>query len=533
MKRMKKFVGLLLTMMLVLGMVTTALAATVTIPNTGILKDHSFKAYQVFAGREDTVEGKTFLSDIKWGDGIEEEEFLAALKASDKFKGGDPAENVFKDCTTAAAVAEKLGQNVSFADEFAKLAEDHKKGEGTTLNNGDNTLADGYYLVVDTTTDVAAGSAKNAALLQVVGDITIKVKTDAPTVEKKVKENETYGDVADYNIGDDVPFLLIGSVPDMSRYDTYKYKFQDTLSEGLTAPANAEIKVYLSADENLNTEEDTDITNKFIVTVSGQKITVSCEDIKGIDGIASAKYIFVEYSAKLNASAEIGLDGNTNTVKLVYSNNPDNSGSGEENNTGETPEDKVIVFTYELDVTKVDGSNDQSKLQGAEFVLLNSDATKVAIIENDKFARWENVPIPVDGKIDWQTGAKLTSDANGLFKVPGLDAGTYKLREIKAPEGYNILTTDIELVITAEKALTWNGENANTALTKLTITVGNGTAVDGNLDTGVVSMEVKNNAGAQLPSTGGMGTTMFYVVGAILVVAAVVLLVTKRRMNND
>lgn len=530
MKRMKKFVGLLLTMMLVLGMVTTALAATVTIPNTGILKDHSFKAYQVFAGREDTVGGKTILSDIKWGEGINDVDFLAALKTSDKFKSGEPAENVFKDCTTAAAVAEKLGQNVSFADEFAKLAEDHKKGEGTTLYNGDNTLADGYYLVVDTTTNVAAGSAKNAALLQVVGDITITVKTDAPTVEKKVKENETYGDVADYNIGDDVPFLLIGRVPDMRRYDTYKYEFQDTLSAGLTVTEDTEIKVYLSADKNLG--DDTDITSEFTVNVSGQSITVSCNNIKIINNIAQDKYILVEYSAKLNANAEIGLDGNTNTVKLVYSNNPDNSGSGEENNTGETPEDKVIVFTYELDVTKVDG-NGQSKLQGAEFVLLNSDATKVAIIENDKFARWENVPTPVDGKINWQSGAKLTSDVNGLFKVPGLDAGTYKLREIKAPEGYNLLTEDIVLVITAEKAPTWNGENANTALTKLTITVGNGSAVDGNLDTGVVSMEVKNNAGAQLPSTGGMGTTMFYVVGAILVVAAVVLLVTKRRMNND
>ena len=520
----KKLASLLLTLIMVFAMGTAAFAANVTIPSDGILKDHTFTAYQVFAGREENG----VLSDVQWGTGISSDAFLAALKADTTYG------SKFSNCTTAAGVAEVLSDNntnTGLANKVAELAYANKTGNGTALTSGDNTLADGYYLIVDTTANVGEGGAYNKALLQVVGNINITVKTDAPTVEKKVKEGDNYGDVADCNIGDAVEFLLIGSVPDMSRYTTYKYIFHDTLSDGLTAPEQGAIKVYLSADKTVDTN-DTEVTDSFTIEVSGQKITVSCADLKTVIGSTSASYVIVKYSAVLNTKAEIGLDGNTNTVKLEYSNKPDQSGSGDTDNTGNTPEDKVIVFTYELDTTKVDGKDNTKKLAGAKFVLLNSDATKVAKITGGKFDGWQDLPTAgTDGKITWAGETVLTSDDNGLFKVAGLDEGTYTLREIVAPAGYNMLEKDITVVITATTSTTWDGVTPSTALTKLEVTA-DGTAGTGDTSTGIAAITIANNAGSTLPETGGIGTTIFYVVGSIMVLAAVVLLVTKKRMNG-
>ena len=517
----KKLASLLLTLIMVLALGTAAFAANVTIPSDGILKDHTFTAYQVFAGREENG----VLSDVQWGTGISSDAFLAALKADTTYG------SKFSNCTTAAGVAEVLSDNntnTGLANKVAELAYANKTGNGTALTSGDNTLADGYYLIVDTTANVGEGGAYNKALLQVVGNINITVKTDAPTVEKKVKEGDNYGDVADCNIGDAVEFLLIGSVPDMSRYDTYKYIFHDTLSDGLTLNENS-VKVYVASDTAGTGKTE---INSWTKQVNGQSFTVSFTDLKTVSGVSEGMYIIVEYNATLNQSAEIGLDGNTNTVKLEYSNKPDQSGSGDTDNTGNTPEDKVIVFTYELDTTKVDGKDNTKKLAGAKFVLLNSDATKVAKITGGKFDGWQDLPTAgTDGKITWAGETVLTSDDNGLFKVAGLDEGTYKLREIVAPAGYNMLEKDITVVITATTSTTWDGVTPSTALTKLEVTA-DGTAGTGDTSTGIAAITIANNAGSTLPETGGIGTTIFYVVGSIMVLAAVVLLVTKKRMNG-
>lgn len=521
MKQTRKLLSLLLALAVVFALATTAFAATVRVPSDGILKDHTFTAYQIFSGREEDG----ILSDVQWGNGINSDNFLAALKADSTYG------NLFTNCTEAAAVADVLSANntnTALANAVAKLAYANKTGTGTALISGENTLADGYYLIVDTTANVGEGGAYNASLLQVVGNINIAVKTDAPTVEKKVLEGNTYQDAADYNIGDAVPFRLIGSVPDMSRYDTYKYIFHDTLSAGLTAPADTDVKVYLSAD-NAYDAADTDVTASFAVTVSGQNITVSCDDLKTVVGESGAKYVIVVYTATLNQSAEIGLPGNSNKVYLEYSNKPDQSGSGDTDNTGKTPEDEVLVFTYELDTTKVDGKDPDTKLKGAKFVLLNSDGTKVATISDGKFSGWTDVPTAGDnGEISWPATSVLTSNENGLFTVTGLDAGTYKLREIVAPAGYNLLKDDITVVITATIAA---GNGGKTTLTNLAVTADD-IAGTGNVDSGIVGITVANNKGATLPETGGIGTTIFYTVGGILVLVAVVLLVTKKRMNG-
>lgn len=522
MKHLKKLAGVLLALAMVFTLALPAFAATVTVPSDGILKDHTFTAYQVFSGRE---EGG-ILSDVQWGSGINSEAFLKALKADTTYG------SLFTDCTDAAAVAKVLGDNntnTALANAVAELAYANKTDSGTALTSGEKELADGYYLVVDTTENVAAGSAYNTALLQVVGDIKITVKTDAPTVEKKVLEDDKYNqdggygtgynDVADYNMGDAVSFHLIGSVPDMSRYDTYKYIFHDTLSAGLTLNEGS-IKVYVASDK-AGTDK-TEITG-WTEAVNEQSFTVSFTDLKKVSGVSQGKYIIVEYTATLNQNAVVGLDGNPNTVHLEYSNKPDQSGSGDTGNTGNTPEDKVIVFTYELDTTKVDGQ-DNKKLEGAEFKLHNADS-KWAIVDGDnKVTGWADTE---------EGGSTLTSDANGLFKVIGLDDGTYCLKETKAPTGYNLLSNEITVVITATttNGQTWTDGQASSALTKLAVTA-DGTAGTGNTSTGIAGITVANNKGSTLPETGGMGTTLFYVLGGGLVLVAVVLLVTKKRMKE-
>lgn len=522
MKRMKKLVSVLLAAIMVMAMAVTASAATVTVPSDGILKDHTFTAYQVLSGRE---EGGV-LSDVQWGSGIDSTAFLAALKADTTYG------SLFTNCTDAAAVAKVLSDNntnITLANAVAKLAYANKTRTGTALTSGSTELDNGYYLVVDTTENVAAGSAYNTALLQVVGDINITVKTDAPTVEKKVLEDDKYNqdggygtgynDVADYNMGDAVPFHLIGSVPDMSRYDTYKYIFHDTLSAGLTLNAGS-IKVYVASDKAGTDKAEITGWKK---AVNGQTFTVSFTDLKTVDGVSQGKYIIVEYTATLNQDAVVGLDGNPNVVYLEYSNKPDQSGSGDTDNTGNTPEDKVIVFTYELDTTKVDGQDNTKKLEGAEFKLHNADNEWAIVDSNSKVTGWADTE---------ENGSKLTSDANGLFKVIGLDDGTYYLKETKAPTGYNLLSSEITVVITATttNGQTWTDGVASSALTNLAVTA-DGTAGTGDKSTGIAGIKVANNKGSTLPETGGMGTTIFYVIGAILVIGAGVVLITRKRMS--
>ena len=233
----------------------------------------------------------------------------------------------------------------------------------------------------------------------------------------------------------------------------------------------------------------------------------------------------VSYSAKLNEKASIGqgTPGNTNEVYLEYSNNPNGTG------TGKTLEDKVIVFTYELDVNKVDGNNVDKKLPGAKFKLLNSDQTKYAQVDaNSKLIGWTN---------DETTATELESDVNGLFKVIGLDDGTYFLKETLAPSGYNTLAEPIKLVISANTNNGQLGSGNTTELETISVTVGNdpsasGATTVGNSATGTVNITVKNNRGTTLPGTGGIGTTIFYVIGGGLMVAAAILLITKKRMEN-
>ena len=524
----------------------------VTVPGADSkLNGHAYTAYQILSGTQAASGGA--LGDAEWGPGINDAAFLKALKADTTIG------KYFANVTDAKGFAEALSNTDNFPADgantrlVAKIAMKNKAGSGTALTSGKTTeLATGYYVIVDST---AAGQAVyNPAVLAITSDITITDKTDVPTLEKKVQENKkdatddtAYGskfnDVADYNIGDDVPFHLIGSVPDMSQYETYTYKFTDTFDKGFDAVDTSNVKVYLSNDKKLDLEgesADTDITSYFSGTngsiqytpateaqgeTAGTKatLTVSTKDLKKAATYSKEQpqYVIVSYTAKLNANAKIGLPGNVNEAYLTYSNKPDQSGTGD-NNTNDTPHDKVIVFTYGLDVTKVDSKNTETKLKDAEFKLKNSDG-KWATITDGKVTGWADTE---------RQGSVLKSDESGKFKVEGLDDGDYTLKETKAPAGYNLPADGFSVTLTATTAnnQAWDG-TATKALTNLAVKVGQ-TDGTGDVTTGLGAITIKNTQGSSLPSTGGMGTVLLYVAGiAVFVLAGATLVMALRRRN--
>lgn len=571
MKKARKLTAVLLSLVMLLALVIPASAAenySITIHNdkTG----HTYEAYQIFAGTvsDDETDGETdggpMLGDITWGSGVNGETLLAALKVANAEK--------YAACTTAADVAEALGAETATAEDaaaFADIAAQHltTAAKTATAPNDDGNyiiegLDAGYYLVKDSLRDDdnQTGQVLSDYIVQVLGNVTMDPKdSDIPTVLKKVYDEEfavndeegTYGtgynDVADWDIGDRVPFKLIAAVPqNIDSYEEYTFIFHDTLSAGLTLDRDS-LHVYVTetTDANIN-EFDPQAATLYTVSEVAENgtFTVTIPNIKALDSHDHpANYIIVAYDAFLNENAEIGLDGNPNSVSLEFSNDPNGEG------TGRTEEDTVIVFTYELDGTKVDGADVDTKLEGAQFVLLNGGGTRAARVdETGKLTGWvepDDIKEGLTGTNDREkmneltnedfanAGLAITSAADGTFKIAGLDDGTYFLREIQAPNGYNLLEGDVQLVITATTAngQDWNSGIATDALKGLTITVDNGAAQNGDLDTGIVNVTVENNRGATLPETGGMGTTLFYIIGGLLVVGAGILLVVRIRMK--
>ena len=560
MKRMRRIASLLLAMVMAFGLTATAFAAEV-VNETG----HTYAAYQVFKGtqQESVKEGDgsiTALGDIDWGSGVNGGELLDALKTL-TVGGATP----FAGCESAAAVAAVLDGQTDYTSDiakaFANAADKHRTETSTPIpadKNATVNLEDGYYLFVDTQTAPDGVDAYNPALLQVTGQtITIKQKYSVPEVEKKVSDTEDggLGDAVDAGIGDSVYFTLTGTLPmNLEDYDSYKYIFHDTLSDGLQY--NGDVKVYLAAK---GTDGEPDLAGKTEIAegadgyevnpkgasaAGGGTLTVTFADLKKVGGVTADSIIIVEYSATLTEAAEIGKPGNTNTVKLEYFNNPNTDSSGDPSDgTGETPEDTVYVFTYELDGTKVDGQTPDKTLKDAQFVLYRGKGgaepsyaagiptnVEYALVTDGKLTGWTDDRGTAIGTEEVKGPGIVASGENGLFVISGLDAGTYYLEEVKAPAGYNLLKDPVKLTIDAE--ISGAETNQPPTIGKLDlITEGKDGSIttEGNKDNGTVSLEVQNNMGALLPSTGGMGTTLFYIAGAALVLAAGVLLVMKRR----
>lgn len=488
--------ALLAAFALVLAMAVPAFADkanqyTISVPAGS---SHTYKVYQIFTG--DYSAGK--LSNVKWGqnsknrgDGVN-----AGTKVAQSVLDELAAVN-----TTAATDADKLRVIEKYAD---------LSGESmTTVSDGNSVnVTAGYYLFKDTT----ATAGNEVYITEVVGDVIIKAKnSNVPGFEKKLKDkNDTtdndfgdWQDVADHDIGDAIPFKLEGTVPaDYTEYTSYYFAFHDVEERGLTFNKNS-VKVYL---------DDNEITTGFEVKTSnfaqGEDCTfeVIFNDLKQISEVHAGSVIRVEYTATLNDNAVIGGNGNLNKAQLEYSNNPRDTSSKDK-----TVWDNVVVFTYQVVVNKYANSvEENNKLPGAEFTLtkkLKDGTTKDIAV------------------------AKSEGGVQFIFK--GLDDGQYILTETKTPEGYNTIDP-ITFTVTATHVTEWDGEGVRGDL----ITAFTGNAASGEITftsdkgTGALTTNVINKSGTTLPSTGGMGTTVFYVVGGGLMAVAVVLLVTKKRMEN-
>ena len=518
MKTIKRSIALVLAMILALAMSVTVFAAPNADQNTFSLtlnkavEGHTYEAYQILSG--DLSADKTTLSNIKWGEGINEE--------GKKALGGDAA--------GYAKTLVDLGNNSKeLKDQAQIIGANLKSASGSvTVTDSDaknviGNLKPGYYLIKDKDDSIQGQDSYTEFILHVTDDVEANVKADVPSVKKKVMDtNDTdnkndakigWQDSADYDIGDDVPFQLTATLPaNVQSYKSYYLKFDDTLSQGLDFNEKT-VTVKLG---------DKDVTKLSLFKINydkaSKKLTFTCDNIldnKDKDGnkieVKNGDTIVIEYKATLNKNAVIGSTGNLNKVKLEFSNNPNNGGEGDR---GETPEDKVIVFTYKLKVNKVEKVGDEYKpLTGAEFSLFK----KVKVDGKDELELVEVKEI-------------LSTNPEGtVFEFTGLDDGTYVLRETKTPDGYNSIE-DQTFTISAK-----HDENSDDPkLTELTGDPASGSVIDFGVimpENGELSTDVENNKGSVLPSTGGAGRVAIYVIGAILVLGGGIVLVTKKRVR--
>lgn len=495
MKLFKKLASFILAfaMVMAIAMPSVVMAADTTYKLTlqNTVKDHTYEVYQVFSGTLSTKDNKKVLSDLKWGSGVKADAYTETAKTK--------AETL-KDETTARAFAKELVDQ----DKLSTATKTVKSVAGTTEIAG---LAAGYYLVKDTD-----GSLKNkpdsytAYILQVVGDATTSVKSDVPSSEKKVKdindstdtETTEWQDAADWDIGDEVPFKIEGTLPsNYDKYTKYTLKFHDKEEEGLTFKRDT-VKVFI---------DNTEITEGFrVVEKPEDKDTfdVVFDNLKDTTA-KNNSVIRVEYKSVLNEKANLGKPGNKNTMYMEFSNNPNNQQSGE---TGKTPEDTVIVFTYKVSVNKVNENNE--KLDGAEFTL------EKKVSENPE---------------KWKPITKVSGTSKGVFEFKGIDDGVYRLTETKAPDNYDKLSDPIYFNVTAGHV---DGADPFLDTFSGNITSGNvgAMAFTANKDTGILSTTIQNKPGSSLPETGGMGTTVLYAAGTLMILAAAAFLVMKKKAES-
>ena len=502
---MKKLMALLAALTLALAMAVPAFAEAATTTYTITINNGTgtYAAYQIFKG--DLHEGT--LSNIQWGDNVT-----------------DAGKTEFGD----AAVKAKTLTVETEAKAFAVAVAPYLGGTASTVtvdSNGTGTitgLAAGYYLIKNTT--VGKDEVYTDYILRVVENVSVTPKSDKPTLDKQIKHNDdgTWGVVGDNQIGDTVEFRTITTVPNVSGYSQYKYVIHDEMSAGLTSKVND------NDDVTIKVNDATYLDKKYYtVTVVGtNKFTVTIDVLQAIqDGeMAAGNKLYTYYTGILNENAAVyDVGKQNNKAYLEYSNNPH-----DKNSKTVTPEKVVYDWTFKMEVNKVDGADNQDLL-GAKFVLSKTKGLDLGTIDDDgKPANTENLINLIDNGGGFYTVAPAGYTGNvvnvmtaGKITIKGLDDATeYYLYETKAPAGYNRLTDAVKFKITAGYDET--GEN----WTSVTTTVNEDNPQAG------LSIKVENNKGTSLPSTGGIGTTLFYVIGGGLMAVAAVLLVAKKRMNN-
>lgn len=504
MKLFKKLASFILAfaMVMAIAMPSVVMAAdgksTITI--NGATADSEYVAYKLFDATDDGNGHFSYTVNSK---------YEAVLKeVTGKTSGAEIVKYLDGIKDNAAAVRE-------FADKvYAKvkdMAVDYTATNGKFVN-----VDQGYYLIAQTQT--GTDEAYSLVMLGTAGRnaLTVTPKTGVPTFEKKIKEkNDSTGvesdwqDASDYDIGDKVPFKLTGTVSDKyDNYKTYYYAFHDKMDDTLQFNADSVVVkidgvVVDKSKYTLNT-----------TTSDGCTFEVVFNDLKTVSPTKPGK-VTVEYNATLKENARLGSEGNFNKGKLEFNNNPYYEGEGKPEKPGETPWDEVVVFTYKLIANKTDGQG--QPLAGAGFTLY-------------KFNKDTN---------DYVEVKKIEAGETTTFEFTGADAGKYKLVETTVPDGYNKADDLVFEVKGTYEAVNNDDPLKAPRLTKLEIFDENGNSITGegkvfttNLAAGTATTNIKNLTGSELPSTGGMGTTVLYAAGTLMILAAAAFLVMKKKAES-
>lgn len=499
MKRIQRVASFLLAMVMVFAMTVTAFAVEGD-GNPPAEGTGRYKIYQIFTGV--FTDANNLSKDVKWGQN--------STNRGDEVAVGDPvSQDILDELAKVSAPGNTDAQKLAVIEKYCdKTGTPAAQGNGTEYTG----LASGYYLVVDEGTGEEGGETSTAIARVIDSTLTFVPKVNSePVPDKKVqdaddsnpKTDEPWQKAADYDIGDEIPFKLTATLPaTVANYDTYYLAFVDTLSAGLDYVENSAV---VKVGESV-------LTSGYTLSYEGHVLKIEFTDVKAAPVNAGAgSVITVEYKAKLNENASFGENGNVNEFRLDYTNG--------EGTTGSTPPVTAVVFTFKTVVNKVkDDETTESKtspLEGAEFTLNK--------LENGE---WKQV------KEFKNADGTLTS-----FSFDGLDAGRYQLVESKVPDGYNSIDPiyfTIEATHTADEAgkITLTLDVYETDENGVKLTENKTAEFTTTLTDGTATTDIVNKQGALLPSTGGIGTTIFYVVGGILVVVAGVLLVTRRRMSR-
>jgi fimbrial isopeptide formation D2 family protein/LPXTG-motif cell wall-anchored protein len=650
-KNFKLVLALALSIMMVLGSVAMAdtnpvvNTHTIKITNTDQKVNHTYEGYKVFSGNLNA--DQTTLSDVQWGNGVDSAALIAELM-TENAKTDSVLKGKFDGITaasTAADVAKKLsgwtstkGENeeASLVDAFAAIVQKHiVAANKIDFTRNDKTYtasadSDGYYFIQDVTADADLDGTDGTDslskyLLRITDDIDIVAKDTGSQSNKVIVEGGSDVNDNNKNIGDTITYKsTLNPIPNPTKFDkVFKLTMEDTMEKSLTFTGISSItlgsktldfgtdyyfiydgvtydsalteetatakKAFTAPTDPVGAQGDNTANHTLRVILKGARALI-------LNNNAVGQTLTVNYTAVLNADAELAPESNDNTVKFQFSNDANYDYDGDSDDwkpnepQGKTPEKTVETYTTALEIKKVDGSNSNAPLAGATFTITAADVFNVVRETGDTFVAYTDAdsanaaqytywklkdgsytttdPATVtdpDTQYDGTTKYKkvhyddtivspdasssnkvytVTSDENGIIRLEGIKAGNYTITEVAAPDGYN----KIDGSATAKFA--WDHVHAANVWTKPAS--GTGVATGGytltsehtgnygdfeagtGADIAVAKITIQNFSGAQLPSTGGIGTTIFYVAGSIMVLAAAILLITKRRMGaND
>ena len=534
-----------------------ATAYSITVQNTNTAMSIVGKTYTAYKLFDVTYDGTNYAYSIKTDNPFYSTDAAKAVLDT-YFDFTDTSDATVKTVTVKTAKQDATTKTLS-ADDVRKLADALQPyatgtGAGSVTATSETAVINlgeaGYYIVTGTVKPTDPANSDKEVVSAIILDnadpaATVNPKASVPTLDKKITGvaeglTEVNGAVLDAKgvaavakVGSTVSYELDSVVPDLTGYTDYTFTFEDKLTGGLDYVEGSFALTIKGATENI---APTFAADKKSFTLTIPYATLSKAAYTKGDAIV------LTYKCTVNSSA-LTYDFENNTADLVYSKSPYDT------TTNKTPEKNTYVIDLNLDVDKIDGSDSTKHLDGAEFKLYREVTTTTPADPDDpdsqettsttkEYYKWDN------NKVTWvatqAAGDTFTTNDQGKLtqQVRGLDKGTYYLEETKAPTGYNRLKDPVEVVIsvvedaageTVTYSATYGGEDATMTNGQVDLTSATQTSGKQPVATGVI----ENNSGAELPSTGGIGTTIFYVIGAILVLGAGILLVTRRRMNAN